>query len=241
MSKQSQQKYQAERDYNWIKNWERPFRKKPIFILGGRAGTTLLHKCLLITGLVNWGTWSLHTYESEAPIKPLVWGKYPNIRDKKLIPKYKFEIAKSPEFGFLIDQIERIYHPIYIIMERDLIERVDSHIRAWDKGVMAIWEQFPNWKAQLTNALGVYPTDIKKLLIGYMIWRDELQNESLAKIPIMRKHYVDFHSLMDDWDYTMSHIADFCDIPTKNYREVWHELRKITLMPTDTDVKTYIK
>lgn len=231
---------EVERDYNWIRDWDRPFRKKPIFILGGRSGTTLVHKCLLVTGLVNWGTWSLHTFESEAPVKPLVWGKYPNIKERDLKPSYRFEIAKCPEFGFLVDQIEAIYHPYFIILERDLMERVESHIKAWNKGIMLIWEQFPNWKRQIAGRLGKYPKDIYELLIGYTEWRDELQKNSLAKISDRRKLYVDFHKLMDDWDYQMSRICDWLKIPTKNYREVWWALRKIKLMPTASDVNKYL-
>ena len=127
-------------DYNWIRDWERDFRKKPIFILGGRSGTTLIHKCLLITGLVNWGTWSLHTYESEAPIKPLIWGHYPNIKDRQLTAKYPFEIAKCPDFNFVLEQIDRIYpHSIFIVTQRDFDERIDSHINAWKENIILIW------------------------------------------------------------------------------------------------------
>ena len=46
---------------------------------------------------------------------------------------------------------------------------------------------------------------------------------------------------MDDSDYQMSRIADFCDIPASNYRGIWHELRKIRLMHTARDVEEFIK
>ncbi|MFX0180919.1 MAG: hypothetical protein ACFE78_12070 [Candidatus Hodarchaeota archaeon] len=39
-----------------LEKYKRKYRRTKIFLLGNaRAGTSLVHKCLLITGLVNWG------------------------------------------------------------------------------------------------------------------------------------------------------------------------------------------
>lgn len=228
---------------SWIKDWDRDYRLKKIFILGGRSGTTLIHKCLLITGLVNWGLWSLHTYESEPfIIKHVIYSRYPRIYEADLRPEYPFEIAKCPEFGFVIDLLEKAYPNCkYIITQRDLMERVDSHIRTWGRHIQNTWDGYPNWKRQITGVLGEYPKDIYKLLIGYTKWRDGIEKRSLSKISDKRKLYVDFNNLMGDFLYEMNRIADFVGIPADNYRALWCELREIKLMATASDVKKYIK
>ncbi|KKK73164.1 hypothetical protein LCGC14_2896570, partial [marine sediment metagenome] len=143
---------------SWKENWDRNHRRRKIFILGGRSGTTLIHKCLLITGLTNWGLWSLHTYNSEPSIiKHVIYSRYPFIHDADLKPERPFEIAKCPEFGFVIDSLERLYQPLFIITERDLEERVQSHIKAWGNHMLEIWDKYPNWKGLIIGLIGEYP------------------------------------------------------------------------------------
>ena len=70
-----------------LEKYKRKFRKRKLFLLGNaRAGTSLIHKCLLITGLVNWGPWALDVYESEPKIR-MIWTHYPNVNTNLLKPK----------------------------------------------------------------------------------------------------------------------------------------------------------
>lgn len=227
---------------DWEKKWDRRIRNRKIFILGGRAGTTLVHKCLLITGLVNWGTWSLHTYESEAPVKEVIWTMYPDVIDDYLKSIYPFEIAKCPDFGFVIDQLEVLYpKPQYIIMKRNVKDAADSHIKTWGNYVINIWkERFPNWHELIKNTTGKKVKDDRNIMIENIKWREQIQDISLSKISEERKLYVEFNDLMNDFDGEMKRIADFTNIPYDIYIPLWRELRKIKLMATTSDVKDYI-
>ena len=227
---------------SWIANWEREFRKDKIFILGGRAGTSLVHKCLLVTGLTNWGTWSLHDYSSEPEIfKHNLYNHYPNITEEMIRLEYPFEIAKCPDFGFVIDLLERTYpNSKYIIMKRDITEAVESHIRAWGNYVKLTWKEYPNWERQLAMNAGGYPQHIKSLLIGYTKWREREEKKSLDNIPFKRKLFIEFDNLMDDFQLCMMRISRFVDVPYNHYRAIWLEMRKIKLMHTASDVKNYI-
>jgi hypothetical protein len=112
-----------------LEKYKRKFRKKKLFLLGNaRAGTSLVHKCLLITGLVNWGPWALDVYESEPKIR-MIWTHYPSVNTKLLKPKNFFEIAKSPDFDLVVDKLIELYPKSkFIVFERDLEERIKSFI-----------------------------------------------------------------------------------------------------------------
>lgn len=227
---------------SWIANWDREFRTEKIFILGGRAGTSLVHKCLLITGLTNWGTWSLHHYSSEPELfKHHLYNHYPNISEQMVRPATPFEIAKCPDFGFVVDLLNRTYpNSKFIIMTRNIEDAVNSHINAWGNYIKSVWDTYENWKRQLAVNTGGYPQHIKSLLIGYTKWRERLEKESLSKIADKKKLYIEFDSLMDDFDNKMTDIANFVSVPAILYLPLWRKMREIRLMHTASDIKKYI-
>ena len=230
-------------DHNWIRDWDREFRREKIFILGGRAGTTLVHKCLLITVLINWGTWSLHNYSSEPEMfKHNFYNHYPYIYEEMIRPDAPFEIAKCPDFGFIVDILDRTYpYSKFIIMTRNVEDAVDSHIKTWGSYIKSAWKNYPNWERQLAENIGGYPQHIKSLLIGYTRWREMLETNALADIPDKRKLYIKFEDLMELFGHSMQKIAKFIDIPYEVYINLWTRLRKIKLMHTASDVTKYIQ
>jgi len=221
--------------------WGRGKRKEKIIILGGRSGTSLVHKCLLITGLINWGLWSLEHYESEAPIKLHIWNNYPNISEEVLKPKYYWEIAKSPDFGFVIDKLINLYDIKFIILERPLREQVRSHIKAWGDGFMKIYNAMPNFQNMLLYEFGFIPDDIETVLTLYMAMRYRLQEEALRDYPKEKILRINYHNLMDEYWWEMAKICKFLDINYDIYQNLFKEMRKIKHMETGTDIKFYLR
>jgi len=225
-----------------LTEWTRNLRKDKIVILGSRAGTSLVHKCLLMTGLLNWGMWSLHTHDSEpASVRMNLWFKYPKIKLDKVFPKYKWEICKCPELIFLIDEFIKEYPNSKIIkLDRDVYERIDSHIKIWEDGLYKnLVSKSKAFQQIFIDEFGFVPKGYNTVVF-WNLFKERLEEEFL-------KHYdkdlilrIDFHDLMDNWDKEMKKIADFINVPFEVYKDLWNELRKIKHMDTSSDIKKWL-
>lgn len=223
--------------------WNRKLRKRKIFILGKRSGTSLLHKCLLITGLINWGVWSLHTYESEPQIKFLIHNKYPNITKEMIKPNYKFEIAKSPAADLIMPIINKLYPQTkYIIMERDADEIVESFITGFGESIgkdeAFIYDHFnslPNIKVILEKEIGYYPDNCRDFLTVWFKFQKDKREEFLVtynKDLILR---IEFNDLINDFENIMKKVCDFVHINYDIYKNLWREMRNIKHMVSKKD------
>jgi len=222
--------------------WSRGKRKYKTIILGARSGTTLVQKCLLITGMLNWGLWSIDCYEAEPPIKQKIWGSYPNVKERVLKPKYYWELAKSPVLGFVLPQLLDIYKKVkFIVMERPLEERVNSHINTWGDGMVTnIFNKMPKFQEWIKNECGFIPTDIRTFENVFQTLRKTKSEVFLKDYPQDKILRVQFHDLMKDFDGEMKKIADFLDINFEVYKGLWREMRKIKHMDTSSDTNKYI-
>lgn len=222
--------------------WTRNLRKDKIIILGSRAATSLVHKCLLLTGLLNWGLWSLHTHDSEPPeVRMNLWFKYPKINMDKIIPKYKWEICKCPELIFLIKEFIKIYPNSKIIkLDRPLMERINSHIKIWEDG---LWKNLVSkskaFQQIFIDEFGFVPKDYKTVVF-WNVLKEKKEEEFLAEYPKELVLRINFHDLMNDFDTEMKKIADFIDVPFDVYKELWNVMRSIKHMDTKTKIKKYI-
>ncbi len=223
--------------------WSRGKRKYKTVILGARSGTTLVQKCLLITGMNNWGLWSLDCFEAEPPIKHRIWGTYPNVSDRVLKPKYYWELAKTPVLGFVLPQLLDIYKKVkFIVMERPLEERVNSHINTWGDGMIdKIFNMMPKFQKWIESEFGFIPTDIRTFEELFQTLRETKREEFLKNYPQELILRVQFHDLMNDFEKEMKRICIFLDIDYSIYRGLFLEMRKIKHMDTSSDVNKYIK
>jgi len=222
--------------------WSRGKREYKTVILGARSGTTLVQKCLLITGMLNWGYWSIEVYESEPSIKHKIWATYPNVKDRLLTPKYFWELAKSPILGFVLPQLLDIYKKVkFIVMERPLEERVNSHINTWgDDMLVYVFNNMPNFQKWIKSECGFIPTDIRTFENVFQTLRKTKAEEFLKDYPQDKILRVQFHDLMKDFDGEMKRIADFLVIDFEIYIGLWREMRKIKHMDTSSDINKYI-
>ena len=227
----------------YIKKWIRTLRNYKIVILGVRSGTSLVHKCLLITGLLNWGTWSLEHFECEPPIKQKIWATYPNINKRLLKPKYFWEIAKSPVLGFVLKQLVDIYGDIrFIVMERPIKERVDSHIKTWGDGMLVnIFNKMPTFQKWIESEFGFIPEDIETFETVFHALREAKREEFLKNYPQEKILRVGFHNLMIDFEGEMKRIAEFIDVDYNTYIKLWREMRKIKHMDTSSDINKWLE
>lgn len=223
--------------------WTRKLRKDKIVILGSRAGTSLVHKCLLLTGLINWGTWSLHTHDSEpASVRMNLWFKYPKIKMEKILPKYFWEICKCPELIFLINEFLEVYPNSKIIkMDRPIEERIQSHLKVWGTG---LWDNLVSkskaFQQIFIDELGFLP-EKEETVCYWNYFKERLEEEFLDKYPKELVLRINFHDLMNDFDKEMKKVADFVNVPFDLYKDLWNEMRNIKHMSTNTDIKRYIK
>lgn len=222
--------------------WSRGKRKYKTIILGARSGTTLIQKCLLITGMLNWGLWSLDCFEAEPPIKEKIWGSYPNVKERVLKPKYYWELAKTPALGFVLPQILDIYKKVkFIVMERPLEERINSHINTWGDLMMTkVFNMMPKFQKWIEREFGFIPTDIRTFEEVFQILRETKREEFLKDYPQELILRVKFHDLMNDFEKEMKRICDFLDINYSVYRGLFLEMRKIKHMDTSSDVNKYL-
>jgi hypothetical protein len=232
-----------EKVHKVVKQYRRKGRKEKIFIPGAaRAGTTLVHKCLLVSGLVNWGPWHLHIYDSEAKVRGNMWRSYPNIKPLYVKPKNFFEIAKSPDLSLSMDKLMEIYpNSKYIIFERDIEERIPSFIGGFGKDLYDNLINYPNMMGAFEQELGEYPKDNETLLRGYFMLLQRLREEALQDYDHSLILRVDFHKLMNDWDKEMTKVCEFVEgIEYEYYKPVWDVIRTMKMIPTASDVKSYI-
>jgi hypothetical protein len=221
--------------------WAKGKSKHKIIILGGRSGTSLVHKCLLLTGKINWGLWSLEDYESEPQIKIQIWSQYQKVNVDRLLPKFYWEIAKSPDIPFILKDLMERFKMKFIVLERDIDEQIQSHIRAWGEGFMDIYNVMQNFKDMLESEFGFIPDDIKTVLRLYFLLRYKLQEEALTDYPKELVLRVKFHDLMNDYETEMKRISDFLDINFDIYKGLWKEMRKIKHMDTGSDLNKWLE
>ncbi len=232
-----------EKKHKVVKQWRRSPRLQKIFIPGAaRAGTTLVHKCLLVTGLVNWGPWHIHIYDSEAPVKERLWLSFPNIKMRILKPKNFFEIAKAPDFSLVMDKLMEIYpNSKYIILERDIEDRIPSFVGGFGEVLYNVLINYPNMIEAIEKEAGEYPKDNETFLRGFFLLQEKLREEALKDYDESLILRVDFYKLMNDWDKEMRRICDFVeDIDYEYYKPVWDVIRTMKMIPTASDVKKYI-
>jgi len=104
-----------------------------VFIIGGRSGTTLMQKLLMVTG--EFRNWHHKNVRFNPKIHdPIAFAKkrtqtpygnaweifktFPDVPDSVLKPMERFTICKLPEFDLVIDKIIKMYKdPIFIVME----------------------------------------------------------------------------------------------------------------------------
>lgn len=224
-----------------MKEWDRTKRKEKIAILGYRSGTTLVHKCLLLTGLVNWGLWSLTQFNSEpTAVKFELWFKYPKFNLEKILPKHYWEICKCPEMPFFIEEFtEKFPKSKFIVLDRDFKKRIDSHINIWGTG---FWDNIAaksqNLQKLIEDEFGYVPEG-REFIVLYHAYIDRLQDEFLEKYPKELILRIDFNDLMKNWDTEMEKICDFIDIPYWRYKELFKIMRVMKHMDTTSDVKNY--
>lgn len=233
-----------EKVHKVVKQYRRTARRQKIFIPGAaRAGTTLVHKCLIVSGLVNWGPWHLHIYDSEAPVRGSLWLSYPNIKTRIVKPKNFFEIAKSPDLSLAMDKLMEVYpNSKYIIFERDIDDRIPSFVGGFGMDLYNTLINYPNMMEAFEKELGEYPKDNETFLKGYFLLLQRLREEALKDYDDSLILRVDFYKLMNDWDKEMRRICEFVeDIDYEYYKPVWDVIRRMKMIPTASDVKKYIK
>lgn len=225
-----------------LEKYKRKYRRKKIFLLGNaRAGTSLVHKCLLITGLVNWGPWALDVYESEPKIR-MIWTHYPKVNPKLLKPKNFFEIAKSPDFDLVVDKLIELYpNSKYIVFERDLEERIKSFIGGFGNAIFENFRHYPNMIKLIKNILGEEPDNNEKMVRGWLMLCEQTREHVLKSYDSSLIFRVHFQELMDNWDREMKRLCEFIDIDYGFYKPIWQVMRTIKLRNTASDVAKYIK
>jgi len=213
-----------------------------IFILGGRSATTLVHKCILITGLLNWGDWSLTQTCTEAPIVEKIKDNFPHIK-LSIFKNGNWDVAKLPEFDLIIDEIiKRFKNPKFLILERDVKERAESRFKlGWTAAYKRIRTR-SNFRTIFLDHFGKLPETKFEALwmwIKFMEEKRERELKNYKKKNILR---IQFRDLMKDFSGSMKKIADFVDIDYKFYISIWEEMRTKRMQNITTkDVLKHIK
>lgn len=225
-----------------LENYKRKFRKRKIFLLGNaRAGTSLIHKCLLITGLVNWGPWALDVYESEPKIR-MIWTHYPNVNTILLKSKNVFEIAKSPDFDLVVDKLIELYPKSkFIVFERDLEERIKSFIGGFGNVLFENFQHYPNMVKLIKNILGKEPANNEEMVRGWLMLCEVTRESALKSYDSSLIFRIHFQELMDNWEREMKKLCEFIDIDYDFYKPIWQVMRTMKLRNTSSDVMKYVK
>lgn len=230
-----------------------------LFILGGRSGTTLMQKLIMLSGeFRNWhrkntnfdirrknDKRSFMKKPTQTPYKNAwtIYKNYPNVPNDILDPMDNFTLAKLPEFDLIIDMIIRRYKtPKFLILERDLESITQSYVKTFNRNISEKIFKYNGCKVECKKLMGDYPRendyDGKKLWWNWLITtreRDINDYEEKYQENVLR---IEFDDFMNKFNITMRRVSKFLGI--KPMMKLWRKMRRIKSVPTKTNVKNYL-
>lgn len=230
-----------------------------LFILGGRSGTTLMQKLIMLSyEFDNWHRGkdaqairkakdkrTIMRTPTQVPYRNAwtIYENYPNVPKSILNPMKNHNLAKLPEFDLIIDMIiERFKTPKFIILERDLDSIVSSYEKTFGRDIAKMIFKHEGCREECKKLLGTYPKkntpNDKKIWWKWLIkTREEKIKEYEQEHPenVLR---INFDVFMKNFRKTMRRVSKFLGI--KPTIKLWCLMREIKSVPTKTDVRKYL-
>jgi hypothetical protein len=198
------------------------------FILGGRSGTSTMAKLVQIAGMKLWSTAGV----TEPPyIQGAILNNIyrPEAIEKALKINQTWEIAKLPEFSLILPILDRLYPKNkFIVMQRPLQERMESHIRmGWHIQISDRLQQNANLRHFIEQVTG---EKVNKRMINndmlYFMALDILTYEFLKDKPekVLFVRYADFNN---QFEAVMENVAAFLGLDYSENIVTWKKLKQV--------------
>ena len=198
------------------------------FILGGRSGTSTMAKLVQIAGMKLWSTAGV----TEPPyIQGAILNNIyrPKAIEKALKINQTWEIAKLPEFSLILPILDRLYPKNkFIVMQRPLQERMESHIRmGWHIQISDRLHQNANLRHFIEQVTG---EKVNKRMINndmlYFMALDILTYEFLKDKPekVLFVRYADFNN---QFEAVMENVAAFLGLDYSENIVTWKKLKQV--------------
>ena len=198
------------------------------FILGGRSGTSTMAKLVQIAGMKLWSTAGV----TEPPyIQGAILNNIyrPKAIEKALKINQTWEIAKLPEFSLILPILDRLYPKNkFIVMQRPLQERMESHIRmGWHIQISDRLHQNANLRHFIEQVTG---EKVNKRMINndmlYFMALDILTYEFLKDKPekVLFVQYADFNN---QFEAVMEKVAAFLGLDYSENIVTWKKLKQV--------------
>lgn len=198
------------------------------FILGGRSGTSTMAKLVQLAGMKLWSTAGV----TEPPyIQGAILNNIyrPEAIEKALKINQTWEIAKLPEFSLILPILDRLYPKNkFIVMQRPLQERMESHIRmGWHIQISDRLQQNANLRHFVEQVTG---EKVNKRMINndmlYFMALDILTYEFLKDKPekVLFVRYADFNN---QFEAVMEKVAAFLGLDYSENILPWKKLKQV--------------
>lgn len=198
------------------------------FILGGRSGTSTMAKLVQLAGMKLWSTAGV----TEPPyIQGAILNNIyrPEAIEKALKINQTWEIAKLPEFSLILPILDRLYPKNkFIVMQRPLQERMESHIRmGWHIQISDRLQQNANLRHFIEQVTG---EKVNKRMINndmlYFMALDILTYEFLKDKPekVLFVLYADFNN---QFEAVMENVAAFLGLDYSENIVTWKKLKQV--------------
>jgi len=198
------------------------------FILGGRSGTSTMAKLVQLAGMKLWSTAGV----TEPPyIQGAILNNIyrPKAIEKALKINQTWEIAKLPEFSLILPILDRLYPKNkFIVMQRPLQERMESHIRmGWHIQISDRLQQNANLRHFIEQVTG---EKVNKRMINndmlYFMALDILTYEFLKDKPekVLFVRYADFNN---QFEAVMENVAAFLGLDYSENILPWKKLKQV--------------
>jgi uncharacterized LabA/DUF88 family protein len=198
------------------------------FILGGRSGTSTMAKLVQLAGMKLWSTAGV----TEPPyIQGAILNNIyrPKAIEKALKINQTWEIAKLPEFSLILPILDRLYPKNkFIVMQRPLQERMESHIRmGWHIQISDRLQQNANLRHFIEQVTG---EKVNKRMINndmlYFMALDILTYEFLKDKPekVLFVRYADFNN---QFEAVMENVAAFLGLDYSENIVTWKKLKQV--------------